>query len=357
MLELVNESTWSAGLYPGWSARCEFQMTVVVKASYRFDTGGQIAPISPALPIIETDSYYGDPERTSLQEAGETAPFKQGGEFYLYGTAHPARAGLEATDVSVGLTRQGGERWQKTLRVFGPRRWKRFLLHHSLKSSGPVTPLPLRYEFAFGGRSPDNEDQQWLPNPVGMGFNVHGGRLLSDQPPCIEMGPRLINAPTDKPDTAGFGPVPMFWEPRLSEAGEPVEDVMETGGCPYRPPVSEAFHNVAPRDQRFPAPFQGGEVLTLRGLFNPAPVQGEVRLTLPALSPQVHTLIGGRREQWAAVWDTLVVNTDSGVLNMVFRAAIPWALTDKRQGWVLLRDPDGEILQTQADEQLAPERA
>ncbi|OOG27885.1 hypothetical protein B1C78_02640 [Thioalkalivibrio denitrificans] len=340
MLELANQSLWAAGLYPGWSAAREAQLTVVFKAVHRFDTDGTLTPVLPTPPLIEADSHHGDPETTSLCEASEIAPFKEGAELYLYGTAYPPRADLNAMEVRVGLRLRDGTQWQKSVRVFGPRHWSRFLLHHNLKVTGPVVPTPLRYEYAFGGSNPRDEDQVCAANPAGTGFNVHGGRLISDTLPRVEIGPPFIDAPTQQVPPAGFGPLPPFWEPRVSDAGEPVEDPEAFGGCPWGEDLRPGVHNAAPADQRFPKPFTGGELLSLRGLFQGQPPRHDVLIELPAHRAQLFTVIDGRTEALEPVCDTLVINTDERWLAMIYRAAVPWRLEDTRRGWVILKDPD-----------------
>jgi hypothetical protein len=357
VLELSNQSLWAAGIYPGWSAKREPQLTVVFKAAYRFDTEGRLTPLMPVPALIEADAHHGDPETTGLCEAAEIAPFKEGGELYLYGTAYPPRPDLNAMEVRVGLRFRDGTRWEKTLRVFGPRRWKRFLLHHSLGVLGPVEPTPLRYEYAYGGSSPRDEDQYCPENPAGTGFNVHAGRLISDTPPRIEVGPPFIDAPMQRATPAGFGPVPAFWEPRATDAGEPVEDPEAHGGCPFGEDARPTLHNAAPPDQRFPAPFSGGEVLSLRGLFKGQPARHDVLLDLPALAPQLYTVFGESTERLHPVCDTLVINTDERTLAMIHRAAIPWRPDDPRRGWVILKNPDAEVHAPASGVERSPETA
>ena len=225
MLEFANQTIWAGGLYPGWDSRQQFQLTAVFKASYEFDESGQLLPLSEPAPLVAADEHGGEPLNSSLTAALETAPFKKGSEFYLYGTAYPERENLLAMEVGVGILFTNGQEWKKVLRVFGERRWQKTMLNHQhAQRPGFVTPTPLCYEYAFGGRNPHDEEDEYLANPVGIGYNSDQRKLACDVLPRIEMGPNFMVTPMQKPTPAGFGPLPVWWEPRSSEIGLPAED-------------------------------------------------------------------------------------------------------------------------------------
>ena len=338
MLELANQSNWVAGLYPGWDHAQQYQLTTVFKAGFAFDEHGQLTPLPPDYAIIEADAHHADPLATSLMQACEIAPFKQGGEIYLYGTAIPERDNLIAMEVGMSLLLGDGREWKKILRVFGRRKWQKTKVNYILAEPGYVASVPLQYEHAFGGANPDNEDDVYAANPIGMGYNSDSRKLLSDELPRIEVGPSFMTSPMQKPVPAGFGPLPVFWEPRRSEIGEPVADPFSQGGCPYDRDAQKSMHNVAPRDQRFTKPFNGGEVLHLRALVPGVSHQSSVEITLPNLQPQLYTIINNKAELLTPLCDTVVVNTDEKTLFMIYRAGIPWRMTDRRKGWVVLKD-------------------
>ena len=335
MLDLVNRSSWSAGLYPGWSLDCRPLLTAVFKAVHRFDADGVLEPLVPAPPIVEADAHHGDPLKTGLREATEIAPFKQGSECYLHGTAWPPDERSDGFAARVELELADGTRWQKSLQVFGPRRWKRSLLGHRIVTEGPAEPTPLQHDSAWGGQHPEHRSRWVAGNPVGTGFNPTVTPLLDSRLPRIESGPPFMASPTQRLPVAGLGPLPGWWEPRRTEAGRPPEDPEAADGCPYGEGVTRAVHNVAPRDQRFAEPFVGGEVLTLWNLVRGVPGNRPLTLRLPRLTPGLRTVIDGRRESLDPVCDTLVIDTDERTLAMIYRAAIP--ATDSA-GWVVLDD-------------------
>lgn len=339
MVELDNRSAWTAGLYPGWSRSGERQMTLVFKASFVFDTKGTLTPLATPVALEETDRYHGEPGRSSLAAAGETVPFKQGSELLLFGTAHPPQVDTTVTEVSVGLRRANDRFWEKTLRIFGPRRWEKGLFGISFSKPAPLAPLPLRYEHAYGGCDPNHDDKLFAHNPAGIGFSDKGWRVGGMPLPQIELGPKFISSPTQRVAPAGFGPLAPFWEPR-SQAFEQLDhEALAWGGCPYPADAPAQMHNAAPLDQRFDQPFQGEETLRLKGLVDGAPRDG-LLLTLPRLSPEVKVVRGHQIENLQPVCDTLVVDTDLQQLHLVWRAGIPLSLKDKSTSWVVLMDLD-----------------
>lgn len=341
MFELDNRSAWAAGLYPGWSRKGERQMALVFKASFAFDATGTLTPMGIPPAIEETDRYFGEPGKSSLATASETVPFKHGGELLLFGTAHPPKADATVTEVSVGLRRADDRFWEKTLRVFGPRRWEKGLLGLSFSKPGLLAPLPLRYEYAYGGRDPNYDDKLYPQNPAGGGYSAKGWRVGGMALPQIEIGPKFIAGPTHRVTPAGFGPLAPFWEPR-SQAFERLDhEAIAWGGCPYPADAPAQMYNAAPLDQHFDQPFQGGETLRLKGLVERAPRDG-LLLNLPRLKPSLKLVRGNRVENFQPVCDTLMVDVDACQLSLVWRVGIPWNLRDQQTDWLVLTDLDRE---------------
>ncbi|RMG57365.1 MAG: DUF2169 domain-containing protein [Gammaproteobacteria bacterium] len=332
MLELFNESALAAGLYPGWDRERRQQLTLVAKAAWRFERDGTLLPTDPP-PLVEADTHHGKPHESSLACARENMPFKQGGEVYLFGTAHPPRPGARAARVRLALHGPAGQHLDKTLLVLGRRRWQSRLLRHVPGEPEPLEPTPLRYENAFGGRLPGRVDSAWPLNPAGMGCNHSDWKLACPELPRIEWPNRLMRRPTDRLTPAGFGPLPVFWQPRLDEQGSPAEDA-EFGACPWDDSAQPCLHNVAPHDQRFDAPFAGGERIELEGFFpdHAAPV----RLELPPFPARARALVEGHPVPLKLVADTFVIDTDAQILALVARGGIRWALDDRRSGLILL---------------------
>jgi hypothetical protein len=328
MIQLDNQTPWSAGLYPGWSRAGARQFTLVVKAGFAFDGQGRLAPLSQPA-IEEADRYYGEPGKSSLAAACETVPFKQGSEVLLTGMAHPPTTGRTVCEVAIDLRRDDQQVWSKTLRVFGRRRWQSKLLMLVPGTPDMSESVPLRYENAYGGCDPTDPEKVFPTNPVGKGFADKGQRLKDVELPQVEIGPKFISAPGMQPQPAGFGPLSPLWEPRLSAFAKLDENAALNGGCPWGERAPGDLFNAAPLDQRFAAPFVGDELVTLRGLIPEAP-QG-VPIHLPRVQPDLFLKNAG--------CDTLVGDGDHQRLFLLFRAALPWNARQTQTGWVLVRVP------------------
>ena len=351
MLELHNDTRHAAGLYPGWDRQRRFQLTAVFKAAWRFDPEGNLEPLPETPPLVECDEHHGKPHETSLRAADETVPFKAGAEVYLFGTAHPARAGDGHTAVRLAIDFPGGKRFAKELYVFGRRHWRRRMLGHQPTPPEPLEPTPLVYEHAFGGRVPGRPGSEYPQNPVGLGYNPSDWKVVNAELPRIEYPNRLVARPAHKPVPAGFGPLPVFWQPRADEIGEAVEDPEMHGGCPWPETAEPTLHNAAPPDQRFDATFAGGETLRLSGFFPGRAPSRPVELVLPRPAIELYTHIDGVTERLQLVLDTLIIDTDEMTLQLVGRAGIPWQRLDTRRGWVIVQAPAGATASGSAPEE------
>ncbi len=334
MLELANETCWAAMLVSGWARDRSRQLTLVIKQGYRFELDGSVSPLErETLELEGVDRYHGDPLASSLAAACELVPFKAGGEFLLTGTAYPPTEQARVMRVEAGIRFSDGTAWQKRLHVFGERRWQRSWLGWRPSGPQPLEPLPLRYEYAFGGYD-EVRDESDPRNPVGCGFTVRGRAQAGQRLPQIECESDPVRRPGDRPAPAGFGPLPVQWEPR-SDLAAIDEEALALGLCPYREPVSAALHNAAPVDQRFPQPFKGDEVVVLKGFFKER--HAAVEIALPTAIPQAFLIGPDRWHRLELCCDTISVDADARQLSLLWRGAIPWAEAKPRQGWVALR--------------------
>lgn len=340
MFELVNQSHWQAGLYPGWNAQRAPQLTLVVKAGFWYDKRGTTRAMNPCPAIVEADSHYGDPLDTSLQTACETVPFKQGGELLCYGTAHPPSQDVKVMEIKLGLRRGESDYWHKTLRVSGPRHWRHSLISTQPSEAETLQPLSLRYEFAYGGRDHRNVERCYESNPVGVGFSATSRFHPALKLPQIECGPDFLNALTQRPTPAGFGPLASHWQPRMSLTPEIDKAALALRLCPIAQDLAPDLYNAAPLDQRFGQPFQGGETLLLQGLLADAE-RPSLLITLPAITPQVWQVTRSQSETpLPMICDTLVIRGDEQELHLIWRAAIK--MPEKQSGWIVIKETEQE---------------
>ncbi len=354
MLELENKSLWQAALYPGWSAERKPQLTLVVKTGYWFDTRGKTTAMASVPAIEEEERYFSDPLTSSLAASCESVPFKRGGELLCYGTAQPPEPDARVMEVKLGLRRGEADFWSKTLRISGPRQWRRGLLSAGPGESEPLQPLPLRYESAYGGRDPRNAEQCYEANPVGSGFSVTSRYHSALGVPQIEIGPDYLRTLTQRLQPAGFGPLPVHWLPRLEQSPQLDDEALAMGLCPFAEDLVADFYNAAPRDQQFDRPFRGGETLFLQGLVAGADPRGML-IKIPQVEPFAW-LVSSEQDQYRLKLscDTVVVRADERELHLIWRCAIPSSQVE--QGWVVISPPrsdEPERIDTNDREQAA----
>jgi hypothetical protein len=349
-LQLDNQSPWQAALYSGWSAERQPQTTLVVKTGYWFDTRGRITPMDEVPPIEEADRHYDEPQTSSLVASNEAVPFKRGGELLCFGTAQPPDESATVMEVKLGLRRDDSDFWHKTLRVTGPRAWRRGLLTAGPGDPERLQPLPLRYELAYGGPDPRKEDQRNEANPVGIGYSARSRHHPNLRVPQIEIGPNYLSNPTQRPQPAGFGPLASHWSPRRERTPEIDETAFDLGLCPFAQDLAPDHYNAAPADQQFDSPFQGNETLFLQGLVAGADPRG-VLVTLPDERPGAWRVASEQNQSpLELTCDTLTLRTDERALTLLWRCAIPQGTS----GWVVVKPPPQERNQSteQADQEL-----
>jgi hypothetical protein len=353
VLQLDNQSPWQAALYPGWSATRQRQTTLVIKTAYWFNHRGQVSAMEPVPAIEEADRHHDDAVTHSLAAACESVPFKQGGELLCHGTARPPEENTTVMEVKLGLRRGDSDFWHKTLRVSGPRSWRRSLLSTAPGEPAPLQPLPLRYESAYGGSDPRIPEETYAANPVGLGFSRTSRHHPALQVPRIEQGPDWLQNPTQRPTPAGFSPLAPAWSPRSALTPEIDEAAVSQGLCPFAKDLPPEMYNAAPQDQRFEAPFQGNETLFLQGLVANADPRG-ILIELPGERPEAW-LAHSETDQrpLSLTCDTLSVDADEQALYLLWRCAIDTPATPA--GWVVVKS--GAEEQDRADDPSDGDRA
>jgi hypothetical protein len=323
----------------GHSHKREQLAVVIIKAGYAIDIEtGALTPLKKKPAIEAADQHEGDPLKSALKAAGESSPPKIGGEFYILGATLPQpNRDTTAAEASVKLTYGNGRQFDKTIRAIGKRQWQgTWMLPNSSKPE-PLTPISLGYENAYGGTDPEAGPKEKQPtcldNYAGKGYLADAKRCTGVELPQLEIAP-FINSPSDRPQPAGFGPVPVFWQPRRAEQGTPDLEEAKRGACPYGPDAQATMHNAAPLDQRFPSPWQGGEVLTLTNILAGLKYGKSCSITLPHNTPQL--ILDGKLLN--TVCDTFWIDAKKNQLYLIYRAAYPMRVGYRDKGWIYLRD-------------------
>jgi len=286
-----------------------------VKASFEL-AGEHPRLASRQAALLGADVYWGDPATSSLRAAGEVTLCKPGTDVLLIGHAIAA-APTEVMQVSL---RAGPV--DKSVQVYGRRRWVRRAQQWAIGDPEPFERMPLRWELAFGGMGRSVQGralEQEARNPVGTGFIASDddrveGRAL----PNLEDPREPIEQPHDRPSPAGFGPVAPAWLPRRSRAGT-YDASWQRTRAPYLPAdFDPRFLNAAPEDQIVPGRLIGGETVEIRGCT----AAGHLRFFLPAVRLALQWEFDGRSIDGEAELDTVLIEPDLGRLQMLWRGRL-----------------------------------
>ncbi len=323
---LHNQSDWDATLIPGFAANGDKIQSLVLKQSFEFNTKGEVFFKSVADPLIAVDEHSGEPEKTGLCSAAETAPFKQGFEFYGHFTAYPPKNKV-ARVVEVGLKLIPGppdetKHIEKKLRVTGKRHWKSSLL--GLVASDPeiLTPTAIEYTAAFGGVDAIKPELSCTENPVGSGFRLKSRNAKLQTLPQIELATHFIKRPGKPVPVGGFGPLPLFWSPRIDQQPELDQDQLMAGEFPFKSDLPLDYYNTAPRDQRVNKKLSAGWQFAIAGLLPELNYSDYVNIPLPYLPPKVVWFKNEQQQKIAMQCDTLVVDGDKQEFSLIWRAEL-----------------------------------
>ena len=156
----------------------------------------------------------------------------------------------------------------KTLYIFGNRHWlKKGGMITSMTDPEPFSEMSITYENTFGGK-------EFALNPTGKGIAERkkpDGKTYIPLP-NIEHPHRLIAAPKDRPEPAGFGPLDMTWPQRMKKTGT-YDDKWLRENWPWFPDdMNYEFFNCAPDDQYIAEFFKGNETLEIKNMNPDMPI-------------------------------------------------------------------------------------
>ncbi len=303
-MRLVVDSTVTTGWLVSKIRPPQLSGTFFVKGTYRLRPGAEAIPHEKPLPPGGDVHVQENPEKPLRCET-DFVPFKPRADVVVVGTAH-APEGKKTSVLRVGF-RAG--RVQKAVAVIGRRAWKRgFLVGTTFSDPEMFTQMPIAYDRAYGGPG-------WNKNPMGIGRE-------GDELPNIENPDRLLRAPSDGLDPAGFGPIARMWEQRLSLTGTYKAKWLKERWPWFPEDFDFAHFNSAPRDQQADY-FKGDEELLFEHM-NAA--QPQYKSRLPGLRARCFLAekIDGK-DRWREVplkLDTIWIDMDSETLVLVWRGAV-----------------------------------
>ncbi|BFM19620.1 DUF2169 family type VI secretion system accessory protein [Gilvimarinus japonicus] len=399
-MQLTNLTPFSALCFSSVDTLDRACDTVVIRVGYHItiDPASGVASLTvrdtDAEPLQLEDSYWGpvaahanDPTTPrpdedkpfyehNLRQETDLAPFKPCCDLLVVGSAH-APQGKPAKRWPIKLRLQSRTQnspsitvpvIEKVLEVSPPGAFYHGVLGWTLKRDKKALKVPLRWEYAFGGKSQvpnpkhltDATLPEWLlnevcySNPLGGGWmDKRHARLARKANTAL---PKMLTAPSifypkqslQEPvrikhpkdvttarkmaevaagyplQPAGLGVVNRSWAPRLALSGTYDERWQKTRWPLPPKDFDERYWNCAPLDQQAPWPSPDC-TLEAWHLFDPAVAPtGYVAMQLPGHRAFVMArLNNGTPLPLPAVIDTLVLDTDQQTLSVVWRCRIP----------------------------------
>lgn len=317
-MELIDEAGVAARQLVVLDAEGFETLVVVVKAS--FDLArleGGLPPLADVHePVALADEYAGDPAKSGLLVAADGALFKPAADILLRGHAVPSHRDQRWSEVVLECGSIS-----KRASVCGPRIWKRGLLTGTVPAEpGPMEPVPLVWERAFGGVDPNTDPpRRFDANPAGCGYRTTAVSELRGQPaPQIEHPDAPVEAAGTKGRAVGFGPIAPFWSERARFAGTYDEAWMKAR-MPFLPKdFDPRFQQVAPPDQVLAGYVKGGERVRVQGVTR----EGQLDFVVPRWRPAVSVRLGDEPQPLELVCDTLLVDGDKRRLSLTFRGNV-----------------------------------
>ncbi len=320
-MELVNATTLQAQTMVAADARGRERVVAIVKGTFTLPKGeGEPTLAEEQLPLVEEDTFTGDPGMSATIYESDYVPFKPRCDVLLHGSAH-APGSKPAKHVRVALNIG---RMLKGFDVVGDRVWTKPTLGFKLASDPvPFVRQPITYERAFGGMDEHPKEPgkvtHYETNPIGVGYYPYAkskhleGRLL---PTTAEIDSKA-DSPKGQYQPMGFGPIGRNFQPRARFAGTYDERWMDED-FPFLPAdFDPTYFQSAPLDQQIPYP-KGGERIVLRNLTP----KGRSVFLLPRLAvPVEFNCRRARRNTTNAVIDTIIIEPDEGRLLVTWRAS------------------------------------
>jgi hypothetical protein len=321
-MHFLNNTGMEAGYALGMRSDGREHLVVVVKDTFSIPLQGEEpGPIAPRVPLVETDTFSGEPGFSSPVYETDYAPCKAMCDVLVNGSAY-APGEKPAQEVIVAL-RMGA--LSKSFRVLGSRVWRKKLTGISPGQPQPFVKMPISYDNAFGGtdcRSADpRKHATCAQNHVGRGFQtVFSARYLDGAPLCnTEEIDHPVTDPSGRYRPMSFGPVGRAWQPRAALAGTYDQRWLDHDFPLLPADFDERYYQSAPPDQQTPFP-QGGEMVELSNLTP----QGTTSFPLPRV--QVCAVFSTRdagEQELPAVIDTIYLEPDFGRFTMCWRTSLP----------------------------------
>ncbi|QNP47549.1 DUF2169 family type VI secretion system accessory protein [Diaphorobacter aerolatus] len=269
-IALINETDFPAFGFDTELYDSREYFCLSVKASFELVGEGLVLQ-EEQQPMLLNDEFVGEPIKSGMVLASDIVPYRQRTDVLLSGHAHAPDGGVAErwlAEIKVGSL-------YKALQITGERQWQhRAIRGWELSDISPASSVRLLYEYAYGGEivtPPEKPRDSWPWNPVGRGY-FGKTRPNKDE---IYPGPQILSRTERLPqlpgsrhcETAGFGPIPGHWAPRLKRIGT-TDAHWEKNVLPHLPKDFDLrYFNCAPDDQQADGFLKGNEAVAISGLF------------------------------------------------------------------------------------------
>jgi hypothetical protein len=311
---LYNHSAHRASVLPILDRDGAQARTVIVKATYDIRIGQALQLSEMPRDVRMGDEPWGAPEVADLRLPGDFCIAKPGTDFVVSGHAVASR-GVAVPCIDVGI--RVADR-VKLMRVHGPRTWRSGVLGVTPSASEPAERTPLAWSRAYGGLdlSDPQRPLEEPRNPVGSGVARKPERLVGTPAPQIESPDAPITSAGGRYVPIGCAPLGRHFEPRRKLAGT-YDAAWIRSGYPARPSDYRPEHEqCASPDLVFAEPLRGGEPVRLVGVH----AEGSLEFVLPKWLVRIDAEIDGRPIERKPHLDTVVVDTDAMLVELVWRA-------------------------------------
>ncbi len=285
---------------------------VAAKATFDIGENGEVTVSDEQQPVYSTPVYRDNDNPSSLIYESDLVP-KEKTDLLLNATAYTPNDG-RVNQIDVGITLG---KWRKILRVYGKRRWFRTLGVLSKTDALNFDKIPVIYENAYGGKDAGAKPDPLAfekRNPVGFGYVKKVSSLTGHLVPNIEFSDAPTRKKPKKNRVAGFGPIPVDWEPRIKHAGT-CDEEWKNSRFPLLPlDFNPDFYQCAPEDQIL-NDVLGGETVELKNLTTPIPF---LQFTLPKIEIYFHTLMDDAYTDHVGKLQTIIIEPDASRLIMVW---------------------------------------
>lgn len=320
-MELLNASQLIAAYTLGMERDGRESLVVVAKGTFNLPMDGRAATLADTQqPLLMADTFLGEPGLSAPRQEMDFAPAKRFCDVLVCGKAY-APGGRPVTQLTAGI-RVG--RMSKAFSVLGPRHWQPGLLGVSPSSPQPFTEQRITYDQAYGGSHPTVNAPHlrdcYLDNPSGCGWYPRGmdsAHIVGRPMPNTEEVGKPIDSHSGTFRPMALGPIGRSWPQRARFAGT-YDDAWLADCFPFLPgDFDTRYFQAAPEDQQIDH-LRGGEDVLLLNLT----AQEHAGFRIPEMEvPVTFFLKKGGHQTVSAVIDTLLIDTDSGQVQLTWRVS------------------------------------